>query len=123
MVADDEESELDAPSVAQKPARKRKKAVVSVLSDDDMSGEEEAGEEKVQGKGKQKGVTAPGKPLTKRHKPSVFSEEEEEEEYRAQGIEETVEIDLEGNEKPSSRRPVKTQQELDEEDLGEYSTK
>jgi hypothetical protein len=121
LVATNEGSESDAPSVQQKPVGKRKKVVTSDSSDDEMSGEEEVGEEKVQGKGKGKVASAPQKPLTKCHKPSVFSEEEEEEEYRARGIEEIVEIDVDGNEKRGSRRPVKTQQELDEEDLGEYS--
>jgi hypothetical protein len=53
----------------------------------------------------------------------MFSEKEEEEQYRAQGIEETVEVDVEGTEKPGSHHHVKTQQEGDEEDLGEYSIK
>ena len=46
-----------------------------------------------------------------------MSEEEEEEEYRSDGIEEVVHVNLDGMEQ--SRQPVKTQEELDKEDLGE----
>jgi hypothetical protein len=123
VVADDDGAESDDASAPRKPVKNRNKRVMTDSSDDETGGQKETREERVQGKGKEKHTSAPEKPLTKRHKPSVFSEEEEEAQYRAQGVEETVEVDVEGTEKPGSRRHVKTQQELDEEDLGEYSTK
>jgi hypothetical protein len=38
---------------------------MSDLSEDETSGQKEAGKETIQGKGKEKQTSAPGKPLTK----------------------------------------------------------
>jgi hypothetical protein len=67
---------------------------------------------------------------TKKVRPQrVLSDDEEEELMVEEGIDEVVEIDLDGNEKPGTRRPVRSPSpvsqpstecpETDEEELGE----
>jgi hypothetical protein len=70
-----------------------------------------------------KGLTNTNKPparkaaLKKCKTVFITSEEEEEDQYHSDGIDEVVEVDVGSKER--SCHPVKTQEELDKEDLGE----
>jgi hypothetical protein len=70
------------------------------------------------------------RPIKKARAQRVISEDEEEELMAAEGIVEVVEIDVEGNEKPGTRRPVRSPSvevlspvqptETDDEELGKH---
>jgi hypothetical protein len=69
-----------------------------------------------------KGPTNTNKPparkaALKKRKTIFITSKEEEDQYCSDGIDEVVEVDVGGKE--WSRRPMKTQEELDKEDLGE----